>query len=97
MGKAINRTGLFRPGRRLRDGLDVLDRWADTAGQTDKNALYEALFAVLDGSVCGAYPVFRDVNQPREFFVQVKDGLGVKVRILGLDTFGIVHIGPFSP
>jgi hypothetical protein len=82
--------------RRLVSGLSVLDDWSSAACQADRNVIYEALFAVVDGSVFAAYDILDVVNEkgrPPHFFVQVKDGLGTRIRIHRADGFGIVHIG----
>ncbi|HWM07016.1 MAG TPA: DUF6235 family protein [Actinophytocola sp.] len=78
---------------RLDTGLDVLQRWADTAGQSKKNAIYKALFAMLDGSLFRTYRIVDDFQRPSELYVIVKDDLVLKIRINCFDSFGIVHIG----
>ena len=78
---------------RLHSGLDRLERWSRTAGQTEKNAVYKALFAVADGSVFWAYEVLDDTSRGHEFFVLVRKNLVVKICLHDRDTFGIVYIG----
>lgn len=86
--------------RRLVSGLTVLDSWSGSARQADRNQVYEALFAVVDGSVFVAYDVL-DADgvsgQPSQFFVRVKDGLGARIRMEDTDGFGIVYIGAPDP
>ena len=78
---------------RMDTGLEVLSAWADTASQDEKNAVYKALFAVLDGSVYHAYRIVDDFQRPDEFHVMVEDRLAIKVRVHCFDSFGIIHIG----
>jgi hypothetical protein len=87
----VNGTTRFR----LEAGLDVLDGWADTASQTRKNAVYQALFAMQDGSLFRTYRIFDDFQRPNELFVIVRDDLAMKIRVTCVDSFGIVAIGPF--
>lgn len=79
---------------RLERGLDVLDRWADTADTCDKVLVYQALFSMVDGSLFREYRIFDDFQRPNELFVVVEDDLVLKLRINCLDSFGILHIGP---
>jgi hypothetical protein len=79
---------------RLETGLEVLDRWAETATRPGKDAVYKALFAMLDGTLFRTYRVVDDFQRPSELFVIVRDDLVVKIRINCFDSFGIVHIGP---
>ena len=86
--------------RRLVSGLSVLDDWSSTACQADRNVVYEALFAVADGTVFAAYDILDVVNEsgrPPQFFVQVKDGLGAWIRMHRAGEFGIVYIGAPAP
>jgi hypothetical protein len=84
------------PRFRLETGLDVLEHWADTAGHTDKNAVYTALFAMQDRSLFRYYRVIEDFQRPDEVFVIVTQELVMKIRVSGLESFGIVAIGPRS-
>jgi hypothetical protein len=82
--------------RRLVSGLSVLDTWSGSACQADRNQIYEALFAVVDGSVFVVYDVLdaRDAaERPAQFFVRVKNGLGARIRMDDAGGFGIVYIG----
>jgi hypothetical protein len=84
--------------RRLDSGLDRLEEWSRAAGQVEKNAVYEALFAVLNGTAFRRYRILNDLERPHEFFVIVRDQLVVKVNFTSADTFGIVYIGaPTGP
>lgn len=79
---------------RMDTGLEVLEAWADNAGQSKKNAVYKALFAVTDGSVFRTYRIVDDFQRANEFFVIVRDDLVLKVRVHCFDSFGVVYIGP---
>ena len=79
---------------RMDNGLDVLDVWAETAGQSRKNAIYKALFAMQDGSLFRTYRVIDDFQHPNEVFVIVKDNLVMKIRINCVDSFDVMAIGP---
>jgi hypothetical protein len=79
---------------RLETGLEVLEDWADSASQSHKNAVYEALFTMLDGALFRTYRVIDDFQQLSELFVIVRDDLVIKIRINCFDSFGVVHIGP---
>lgn len=82
--------------RRLVSGLSVLDDWSSSACQADRNVIYEALFAVVDGSVFAAYDildVLDETGRPPQFYVRVKDGLGTRIRMHRAGGFGIVYIG----
>ncbi len=83
-----------RRRRRLNLGVRRLEQWATTANQIDKNAVYEVLFAVSDGSVFRSHTVLDDVQRAGEFFVLARDGLVVKVSMQPFDTFGVLYIGP---
>lgn len=82
-----------RRRRRLSMGMACLEQWAVTASQAQKNAVYEALFAVSDGSVRQSHKVLDDVQRNGEYFVLVRDNLVVKVGIHPFNTFSIVYIG----
>jgi hypothetical protein len=71
----------------------VLDHWSSSACQADKNVIYEALFAVVEGSVFLAYEILDEDGGPPQFFVMVKEGLGTKIRLDRTDSFGILYIG----
>lgn len=78
---------------RLTTGLRRLERWSATAGQIEKNAVYQALFSIIDGSVFRTYEILDDTERSREFFVVVREDIVIKVRMAGFDTFGILYIG----
>lgn len=79
---------------RLETGDDVLEEWSETASRPQKNAVYQALFAMLDGSLFRTYRVIDDFRRPSDLFVIVRDDLVLKIRINCFDSFQIVHIGP---
>ena len=78
---------------RLESGLDRLEEWSTGADQTEQNAVYEALFSVLDGSVFFAYPTEDDPRRRGEFFVRVRDDLVIKLRLEQPGSFGIAYVG----
>jgi hypothetical protein len=77
---------------RLESGLDVLEDWAETARQSRKNAVYKALFAMIDGSLFRDYRVIDDFQRPNEVYVVVRDDLIMKIRINCFDSFGVADI-----
>ncbi|HEY1573371.1 MAG TPA: DUF6235 family protein [Pseudonocardiaceae bacterium] len=79
--------------RRLNVGVACLEKWTQTANQADKNAVYDVLFAVSDGSVFHSHKVFDDVKRPGEFFVLAREDLVVKIGIFPFNNFGISYIG----
>jgi hypothetical protein len=89
-GGSVGNTPRFR----LETGLELLDSWAETAGQVEKNAVYRVLFAVADGSVCQTYKVAEDHQRPNEFAVLVRADLVLEIRLHGSDSFGIHYLGP---
>jgi hypothetical protein len=82
------------PQFRLETGLELLDSWAETAGQVEKNAVYRVLFAVADASVCQTYKVLDDHQRPNEFAILVRADLVLEIRLHGSDSFGIRYLGP---
>lgn len=95
----INNSGpidIPRARFRMDTGLDVLEDWAEEAGQSKKNAIYKALFAVTDGSVFRTYRIVDDFQRPNEVFIIVRDDLVLKVRVHCFDSFGVVYIGPVA-
>ena len=78
---------------RLRSGIRVIEHWAAEAYQAEKNALYTALFTVLDGSVFRTYEIIDDEDRAEEFYVRVRPKLLVKIRLHHFDSFGVVFIG----
>jgi hypothetical protein len=78
----------------LTAGMDVLDEWAETATQAERNHVYEALFALGDGSAFIVYDIFGDPRDPGNFIVMVKPGLVLKVMVQRSDcAFEIRHVG----
>jgi hypothetical protein len=82
---------------RLDAALDALDAWAATACDADKDALYEALFALVDGTVERDYRVIDDERRLNEFAVVVRAGLVVKIRVTSFNSFEVVYAGPDIP
>jgi hypothetical protein len=79
---------------RMDAALDALDNWADTATDAARAALYEALFAVVDGTVERAYQVVDDERRLNEFSVVVHPELVVKIRVNSFNSFEVVYVGP---
>jgi hypothetical protein len=78
----------------LTTGLDVLEEWAESASQAQRNIVYEALFAIGDGSVFLVHDIFADPADPGTFIIAVKSGLIMKVAIQRAEcTFGIRYVG----
>jgi hypothetical protein len=86
------------PGKRssskLVKGEERLEDWSGDADQIEQNAVYEALFAVAEGSVESQYPTQEEDHGPdEEFLIHIRDNLVVKVRCLGPGAFSILYIG----
>jgi hypothetical protein len=73
-------------------GMARLEKWAATANQTQKNVVYEALFAVSDGTIRQTHKVLDDVQRTGEFFVLLRDNLVMKIGTHPFNTFSIVYI-----
>jgi hypothetical protein len=79
---------------RLTSGLELLEEWSRNATQVQQNIVNQLLFAVADRAVFSEYVVVDDVTKTMEFFVLAKSDIVVKIRVHGLDSFGIVYLGP---
>jgi hypothetical protein len=79
---------------RMENGFDALEEWGETASQTQKNAVYKALFAMLDGTLFRTYRVVDDFQKANEVYVIVRDTLAMKLRIKSVDAFDVLAIGP---
>ncbi|MEQ0565875.1 DUF6235 family protein [Amycolatopsis sp. NEAU-NG30] len=78
----------------LTEGLEVLESWAETATQAERNSVYEALFAVGDGSAFIVYDIFADPHDPGHFLIVVKSGLVMKVMVRRAESaFAIRYVG----
>ncbi|VVJ20396.1 Uncharacterised protein [Amycolatopsis camponoti] len=78
----------------LTAGLEVLESWAETASQAARNVVYEALFAVGDGSAFLVYDIFGDPRDPGNFLIMVKPGLVMKVMVQRAESaFEIRYVG----
>ncbi|MFE5214900.1 MULTISPECIES: DUF6235 family protein [unclassified Streptomyces] len=86
--------GARRPAFRLVAGWDLLEQWSGTANQIEKNAVHQALFAVVDRTVFRTYSTSEVTSQPQEFFVRLRQGLVLKIRIRDFDMFEIAYVGP---
>jgi uncharacterized protein DUF6235 len=96
MSHSIESHGTAGPRFRLDAGLDLLEKWAETANQSRKNAVYKALFAVTDGSVFANYIVFEDRDQARAFSVMIKEDLIMSITIEDVDSFAVRYVGPLG-
>jgi hypothetical protein len=85
---------LPRPRFHMETGLDVLEEWSEHATQSRKNAVYQALFAMLDGTLFQRYRTIDDFQRPSDLYVIVKNDLMIKIRVHCFDSFGIVYVGP---
>jgi hypothetical protein len=75
-------------------GVELLDTWAEAASQIERNAVYEALFSVSDGSAFLVYDVFGDSRDPGNFILLVKADLVLKVMIRPAESaFEIRYVG----
>jgi Family of unknown function (DUF6235) len=79
---------------RLTSGLELLEEWSEGATQVQRNVVNHVLFAVASKAVFSEYAVVDDVTKTMEFFVLAKCDIAVKIRVHGLDSFGIVYVGP---
>ncbi|NBH02742.1 MULTISPECIES: DUF6235 family protein [Amycolatopsis] len=78
----------------LTAGFEILEEWAESATQAQRNALYEALFAVGDGSAFLVYDIFGDAENPRNFVVVVKANLVLKIMVQRAESsFEIRYVG----
>ena len=78
----------------LTAGLDVLEDWAAGATQAERNVVYEALFAIGDGSAFVVYDVFGDAEDLNNFIVVVKSHLVLKIVVHRASTsFEIRYVG----
>jgi hypothetical protein len=85
-----------RPKRsafRLTSGFDVFEEWSRNATQAARNIVNQVLFAIVEKSVFADYDVIDDAEKTMEFFVLARGEITVKVRVHGLDSFGIIYIG----
>ncbi len=73
---------------------EALEQWARTASQADRNAVHNALFAMVDGSLFRTYRIVEDVQLANELYVIVKDDLVLKLRINRLGSFDVIGVGP---
>ena len=65
----------------LTAGVQVLEDWAESATQAERNVVYEALFAVGDGSAFLVYDIFGDPHDPGNFMIMVQPGLVLKIMV----------------
>jgi hypothetical protein len=78
---------------RLAAGIDLLDKWAQDAPQSQKNIVNSLLFSVVEKRVFSDYDIVDDVENHMELFVLTKADLTVKIRIYDFESFGIVYVG----
>jgi len=78
----------------LTEGSELLEAWAESASQAERNVMYEALFAVGDGSAFLIYDIFGDPRDRSNFIVAVKPHLVLKVLLRRADSsFEIRYLG----
>ncbi|WP_326943462.1 DUF6235 family protein [Amycolatopsis sp. NBC_00348] len=78
----------------LIEGTELLDKWAESASQAQRNVMYEALFAVGDGSAFLIYDIFGDPGDRGIFVVAVRPDLVLKVLLRRADSsFAIRYVG----
>lgn len=77
---------------RLTSGLGLLEEWSKTATQVQRNVVNQVLFEVASITVFSEYPVVYDMTKTMKFFVLAKCEIAVKIRVHGLDSFGIVYV-----
>ncbi|WP_410589837.1 DUF6235 family protein [Amycolatopsis sp. lyj-23] len=78
----------------LTEGSELLEAWAESASQAERNVMYEALFAVGDGSAFLIYDIFGDPRDRSNFIVSVKPNLVLKVLLRRADSsFEIRYLG----
>jgi hypothetical protein len=80
----------------LTSGWDLLTDWSETASPTRKNAVYGALFSMLDRTLFSTHQVIDDPQRPAQFFVAIKDNLVLKLRVNGLDSFDVLYVGTWE-
>jgi hypothetical protein len=78
----------------LVEGLELLEEWAESASQAERNVIYEALFAIGDGSAFLIYDIFGDPRDRSSLIVEVRPELVLKVLVRRADSsFEIRHVG----
>ena len=78
----------------LTAGVELLEEWAEKATQPERNVVYEALFAVGDGSAFLVYDIFGDPRDPGNFIIMVKPGLVLKIMVRPAESaFEIRYVG----
>jgi hypothetical protein len=78
----------------LIEGIELLDKWAESATQARRNVMYEALFRISDGSAFLIYDIFGDSEDRGIFVVVVKPDLVLKVLLQRADSsFAIRYVG----
>ncbi|MEA5366948.1 DUF6235 family protein [Amycolatopsis sp., V23-08] len=78
----------------LVEGLELLEEWAESASQAERNVVYEALFAIGDGSAFLIYDIFGDPRDRSNLIVSVRPQLVLKVLVRRADSsFEIRHVG----
>jgi len=79
----------------LVEGIELLDEWAESASQAQRNIIYEALFAVGDGSAFLIYDIFGDPGDRGNFVVAVRPDLVLKVLLRRQESsFAVRYVGP---
>jgi hypothetical protein len=80
----------------MQSGADVLAEWSETASQTRRNAVYEALFSMLDRTLYRTHRIVDDYWRPAELFVAIRDDLVLKLRVNSFDSFDVLYVGEWE-
>jgi len=89
-------TDVSRMRCQMQFGWDVLSEWSENAGQSRRNAVYGALFSMLDRTLFTTHQIVDDPARPAEFFVSIKDDLVLKLRVNSFDSFDVLYVGTWE-
>jgi hypothetical protein len=79
---------------RLDSGHEVLEEWAESACQAERNIIYEALFAIADGSAFMIYDIFGNNRVPPHFVIFVKNDLVLRILLRRSESaFDLLYVG----
>jgi hypothetical protein len=80
----------------MAQGWDVLTDWSENASQSYRNALYAALFSMLDRTLFTTHFVIPDPEEHGQYFVAVKQDLALKLRLNGTESFDVLFAGAWE-
>jgi hypothetical protein len=80
----------------MHSGAEILAEWSETATPTRRNAVYAALFSMVDRTLFRTHQLVDDYWRPAELFVSIKDDLVLKVRINSFDSFDVIYVGEWE-